>query len=175
MVSRRWNSPEGSNSWNSHEKPRFFVIAISLFLSNNDQAINLNHIDHEREMGIMLEVTRRKEYGKRIIRVSNKRQITIPLKFFKALKLNDQVECSMENGALVIRPLSMAVNEYSVEILKELVGQGYCGDELIQRFAEQDQKLKAAVRNLQEEADDIASGERHSASMSDIFGESSHV
>jgi hypothetical protein len=126
-------------------------------------------------MFIMLEMGRRKEYDKRIIRVSEKRQITIPLKFFEALKLHDQVECSLENGALVIRPLSMASNEFSVEILKELVEQGYCGDELIQKFAEQDRKLKAAANKLLEEADDIVSGQRHSASMSDIFGESSHV
>jgi len=66
----------------------------------------------------------------RVIRVSRKRQITIPLKFYEALSLGDQVECSLEGGEIVIRPLRRTDDEFSVEILKDLVSKGFSGDEL---------------------------------------------
>ena len=99
----------------------------------------------------MLEAGKRKNYDRRIVRVSGKRQITIPLKYFQSLSLGDQVECSLEDGALVIRPLSQEGNEFSVEILKHLVAQGLTGDALIQKFTEQSQQIKTAVRYLLDE------------------------
>ena len=77
------------------------------------------------EMFKMLETSKRINSDKRIIHVSGKRQITIPLKFYKSLGLNDQVECSLEDGALVIRPMAHDSNEFSVEILKDLVAKGF--------------------------------------------------
>ena len=123
----------------------------------------------------MLETGKRKKYDRRIVRVSGKRQITIPLKYFQSLGLGDQVECSLEDGALVIRPLSQEGNEFSVEILKDLVAQGLTGDALIQKFSEQSQQIKAAIRNILDEAEDIASGKKPAAGMKDIFGDNGHV
>ena len=123
----------------------------------------------------MIESTNRVNFNKRIIHVSGKRQITIPLRFYQSLGLNDQVECSLEDGALVIRPLAHDSNEFSVEILKDLVEQGFSGDELIKKFSENSRQIKKAIRSLLEEADDIAAGQRHSASMSDVFGDSGNV
>lgn len=123
----------------------------------------------------MIESNNRVNLNKRIIHVSGKRQITIPLRFYQSLGLNDQVECSLEDGALVIRPLTHEGNEFSVEILKELVAQGFSGDELIKKFSENSRQIKKAIRSLLEEADDIAAGQRHSASMSDVFGDSGNV
>ena len=101
----------------------------------------------------------RERVKRKIIRVSKKRQITIPLEFFNELKLSDQVECSLEKGAIVIRPLELRKNdEFSVEILKELVAQGYSGDELINQFEIARNRLKQAVDNMLDEADRIAEG-----------------
>lgn len=111
----------------------------------------------------------------RIINVSQKRQITLPLRFFQDLGLGDQVECSLEDGAIVIRPLSQDSGEFSVEILKDLVAQGLSGDELTEKFAEQIKQVKSAIGRLLKEADKIASGEIESASMKDIFGEAEDV
>jgi hypothetical protein len=119
--------------------------------------------------------TRNNRTEKRIINVSQKRQITLPLKYFQMLSLSDQVECSLEDGAIVIRPISKDSGEFSVEILKDLVAQGLSGDELIKKFAEQNQLIKNAIGRMLKEADDIANGEVKSASMIDIFGESEDV
>jgi len=106
---------------------------------------------------------------RKIISVSKKRQITIPLQFFEYLNLESEVECSIENNAIVIRPLTRDSGEFSVEILKDLVSQGYSGDELIKQFESQSKNIKKAVRNMLVEADEIVTGQRTSASFGDIF------
>jgi hypothetical protein len=58
-----------------------------------------------------------------------------------------------------------------MEILKDLVSQGYNGDELLEKFAEQRSNIKKAVGVLVEEADEIAAGKRTGATTKDIFGE----
>lgn len=107
---------------------------------------------------------------RKIISVSKKRQITIPLQFYKHLDLGNEVECSLEDGKIIIQPLNREPNEFSVEILKDLVSQGYSGDELIKQFESQSINIKKAVTNMLEEADSIAAGEKKSASFNDIFG-----
>ncbi len=106
---------------------------------------------------------------RKIINVSKKRQITIPLKFYQKLGLENEVECSLEDGAIVIRPVYRDTGEFSVEILKDLVSQGYSGDELVKQFEIQNKKIKNAVSNILEEADAIASGEKKAATFDDIF------
>jgi len=105
----------------------------------------------------------------RVIRVSRKRQITIPLKFYEALNLGDQVECSLEGGAIVIRTLRHIDDEFSVEILKDLVSKGLSGDELVREFEAERYRVKKAAGRLLEEADRIADGVQPAARFGDFF------
>jgi bifunctional DNA-binding transcriptional regulator/antitoxin component of YhaV-PrlF toxin-antitoxin module len=107
---------------------------------------------------------------RKIIRITGKRQITIPLKFYEKLGLGKEVECFIEKNALVVRPLSQDGGEFSIEILKDLVSQGYSGDELVAKFAEERQNMKAAIGALLREGKEIAAGKKKSESMQDIFG-----
>ena len=59
---------------------------------------------------------------------------------------------------------------YCVEILEDLVSQGYSGDELVKQFKIQNKNIKKAVTNMLEEADAIAAGEKSAANFGDIFG-----
>lgn len=79
---------------------------------------------------------------RKIIRVSKKRQITIPLQFYKHLGLGSEVKCSLEDGKIVIEPVHREPSEFSIEILKDLVSQGYSGDELIKKFETQSKNIK---------------------------------
>jgi hypothetical protein len=106
---------------------------------------------------------------KKIISVSGKRQITIPLKFYHLLRLENEVEGSVENGALVIRPLRRDPGEFASQILKELIAQGYSGDELISQFEIQSKNIKKAIGKMLEDADKIADGSMPAASFNDIF------
>lgn len=107
---------------------------------------------------------------RKTISVSKKRQITIPLQFYKHLNLKNEVECSLEDGAIVIRPVHRGTTEFSVEILKDLIDQGYSDDELIKQFELQSKNIKKAVTNILGEADAIVAGEKPAANLEDIFG-----
>jgi len=109
---------------------------------------------------------------RKIIRVTGKRQITIPQKFYEQLHFDKEVECVLADGAIVLRPLSTSDDGFAMEILKDLVSQGYSGDELLTKFAEQRDNVKKAIGRLIDEADEIAEGKRISATTEDIFGES---
>ena len=108
---------------------------------------------------------------RKIINVTGKRQVTIPLKFYEKLQFGKEVECVLTDGAIVIRPLSTTDDSFTMEILKDLVAQGYNGNDLIEKFAEQKQKIKVALNSLKKEADEIASGKRISATTDEIFGD----
>ncbi len=106
---------------------------------------------------------------RKIINVSKKRQITIPLKFYKKLGIENEVECSLKDGAIVIRPVCRDASEFSVEILKDLVSRGYSGDELVKQFETQNKNIKIAASYMREETDAIASGDKKAAKFDDIF------
>lgn len=106
---------------------------------------------------------------RKIINVSKKRQITIPLQYYNQLRLGSEVECLLQDGKIIIQPLYQGHGEFAVEILKDLVSQGYSGEELIKKFESQNKIIRRAISNLLEEANDIATGGKKSASFDDIF------
>jgi bifunctional DNA-binding transcriptional regulator/antitoxin component of YhaV-PrlF toxin-antitoxin module len=108
---------------------------------------------------------------RKIISVTGKRQVTIPLEFYEKLRLGKEVECFLTNETIVLRPLNTSDDSFSMEILKDLVSQGYNGDELLRKFSEQSSSIKKAIGVLIDESDDIAKGKRKSATTKDIFGE----
>ena len=108
---------------------------------------------------------------RKIINVTGKRQVTIPLKYFEKLRFGKEVECFLADDAVVIRPLSASDDNFTMEILKDLVAQGYGGNELIEEFAKQRGNIQKAIGTLIQEVDEIAAGKRKGAATRDIFGE----
>jgi bifunctional DNA-binding transcriptional regulator/antitoxin component of YhaV-PrlF toxin-antitoxin module len=108
---------------------------------------------------------------RKIINVTGKRQVTIPLRFYEKLRFGKEVECFLTDDAVILRPLSSSDDSFAMEILRDLVSQGYGGDELLVKFAEQRSNIKKAIGILIDEADEIAAGKRTSATTKDIFGE----
>ncbi len=53
------------------------------------------------------------------IKVSKKRQITIPQRFFEKLNIDDEVECEMTNAEIIIRPVRQET-EFAEDILKDI-------------------------------------------------------
>ena len=115
------------------------------------------------------KIMERNNIERKIISISQKRQITIPLKFFKQLNLENEVECTIQEGALVIRPMHQNQGEFSVEILKDLVAQGYSGEELIKRFELESNNIRKSIGIMLNEAEHIAHGEIPAATFNDIF------
>jgi len=108
---------------------------------------------------------------RKIISVSGKRQITIPQKYFEVLGFSGEAECILQNNAIVIRPIRENTgNEFSEQILADLIAQGVSGQELLVKFKEMSKNITPAINNLIGEADIIAQGDKKSATMADIFG-----
>jgi bifunctional DNA-binding transcriptional regulator/antitoxin component of YhaV-PrlF toxin-antitoxin module len=108
---------------------------------------------------------------RKIINVTGERQITIPLKFYEKLGFGKEIECFLTDDAVVLRPFLNTDDNFTMEILKDLISQGYNGDELLAKFAEKRMDIKKSINILLEEADEIAEGKRQGASTKDIFGE----
>jgi len=115
--------------------------------------------------------TERNVMDRKIINVTGKRQVTIPLKFYERLNFGKEVECFLTEDAIVLRPFTHVDDGFAMEILKDLVSQGLQGDELLAKFAEQRQNIKKAINIVIDEADEIALGKRKSVTTEDIFGE----
>ena len=114
----------------------------------------------------------KKKTDKKYIRISSKRQITIPKKFFYDLGFEDQAVCILNDGALTIRPVKQNVGyDFSEDILKELISEGYAGDELLEKFKERGLETQEAWKKMLKESDDIAEGKGTFYTMNDVFPE----
>jgi len=113
------------------------------------------------------------EIEKTRIRISSKRQITIPSKYFAALGFDKEIECIRSNGMLILVPVKSDESYFAEEILKDLISQGYTGDKLLAEFKKISRKVRPAVKSLIEEADKVAetASEYYTDPTSDIFGE----
>lgn len=92
----------------------------------------------------------------KIIRISSKRQLTIPQKFFETLGFDNEAECILKDGGIFIRPIHSAANEFAEEILADLIAQGYSGNELLEQFKLQSKKVRPAVKAMIAEANETA-------------------
>jgi bifunctional DNA-binding transcriptional regulator/antitoxin component of YhaV-PrlF toxin-antitoxin module len=107
---------------------------------------------------------------RKIISVSMKRQITIPQKYFEALGFNNEAECILQEGGLLIRPVRDARGgEFSEQILADLIAQGLSGPELLEQFKQQSKKVRPAVQKRIEEADAFAQSDAGKLSMKELF------
>jgi bifunctional DNA-binding transcriptional regulator/antitoxin component of YhaV-PrlF toxin-antitoxin module len=94
------------------------------------------------------------------IKISEKRQITIPIKFYEMLHFGDEVEVFVKNGTLVIRPTSGHDDGFTEEILKDLIEQGYEGQELLYEYKRVKAQIRPAVEYLLDEAEKVATEAR---------------
>lgn len=93
---------------------------------------------------------------KRRIRISTKRQITIPSKYYEAMGLSNEVDCIYANNMLILTPVRNEGTAFAEEILSDLIEQGYSGEKLLSKFKETSRKIRPAVGKLIKEADALA-------------------
>lgn len=91
--------------------------------------------------------------GKRLrrVKVSKQRQISIPKDFYDALNIDDEATVEFTGKELIIRPLIAEEEDFSEDILRDLVGQGYTGDELIQKFSKMKRNIPKALDYMKKE------------------------
>ena len=116
----------------------------------------------------MVESTQKSD--RKIISVSVKRQLTIPQKYFDALDFDSEAECILQDDGILIRPMRMAVGEFSEQILADLLSQGYEGQELLKKFKEYSKGIRPAVRKLLDETEAFARSGKGRIPMDELFG-----
>lgn len=96
---------------------------------------------------------------RKLLRVSSKRQITIPQAFFTKLGLSDQVDCILHGNELILRPVKRDTGgEFAEQILSDLIAEGFSGEELLQKFKERQAKVRPAVEAMIAQAKGAAQG-----------------
>lgn len=108
---------------------------------------------------------------KKRISVSQKRQITIPIEFYNSLGIEKEVECYLQNNAIVIRPVRKSSGEFDEQILADLISQGFSGQDLLVKFKKTRRQIRPTVQRLLEEARLAAKGEASSNTYDDVFGQ----
>ena len=104
------------------------------------------------------------------ISISEKRQITIPQKFFTMLGFGTEAECTVRGNELVIRPAKENVGgEFAEQILADLIAEGFSGDELLTRFKKAQREVRPAVEAMLAEAEQAATSKSGYATYADIF------
>ena len=106
--------------------------------------------------------------NRKTIRISEKRQLTIPQKFFEALGFTTEAECILRGNELVLRPVKeQGGGEFAEQILADLIAQGLTGDQLLAEFKKTQKKVRPAVEAMLTQAEQAAHGESESYSYDD--------
>ncbi len=106
------------------------------------------------------------------VSISAKRQITIPQKFFSMLEFDKEAECMVRGNELIIRPVKTNTGgEFAEQILADLIGQGYSGNELLEHFKQAQKQVRPAIEEMIREAERAAVSESEYESYEDVFGE----
>ncbi len=117
----------------------------------------------------ILEMERKAMKSKRIS-VSSKRQITIPLEFYKALNIQNEVECVMKNGSIIIRPIiDTSQDNFADLILEDLIKEGYEGEKLLEQFIKRKAEIKESIENIKDEANKVAEDEAPYFTIDEVF------
>lgn len=105
------------------------------------------------------------------ISISEKRQITIPQKFFTMLGFGTEADCIVRGNELVLRPVKTNTGgEFAEQILADLIAQGLSGEELLNRFKAAQKEVRPAVEAMLTEAEQVAGASADYATYDDVFG-----
>lgn len=89
----------------------------------------------------------------KVVRVTSKRQFTIPKIYFDKLRLGETVKCYLEGERLVLEPVRQdPFWDFSTDILRTLIAEGYQGKALLAEFERRKNKAAEALGSMAEGA-----------------------
>ena len=101
------------------------------------------------------------------ISVSSKRQISIPKEFYEQLNIGEEVILELHGNHLILKPIRDNFDDFSDEILEDLVAEGYTGNELVAEFKHRKGQIGSAAESLIIET--MAKSKR--TTVDELFGE----
>ena len=106
------------------------------------------------------------------ISVSEKRQITIPKEFFDALNIGKEIECSIANNCIIIKPVvDTSLDEFSEYILKDIINDGISNENILNEFKNRKEKLKKAAKTYNDDIDEKIKNQDELLCAEDVFDE----
>lgn len=103
-------------------------------------------------MSIALNKRDMNEMESKIIKISSKKQITIPQAYFEKIGFSEHAECILRDNELVVRPLRADADDYSDLILADLIQQGLSGEQLLSEFRNLKGKMRIAAQRMLDDA-----------------------
>lgn len=92
------------------------------------------------------------------IKISSKRQITIPAQWYKEMEFGDYALCTWTEQGLLLQPLEVEDEDVTVDILRYLIEQGCEGEDLIERYQDMKRKIVPLQKRVTKAELDIAEG-----------------
>ena len=93
------------------------------------------------------------------IRISSKRQITIPAKLYKKMGFTEYAWIEETEDGLLVKPVPVEDEDVSLYVLRRLVEEGFEGEELIERYKEACPRVVKFHELVDEAHRDVLSGE----------------
>lgn len=82
------------------------------------------------------------------IAVSSKRQISIPKEFYDHLNIGEEVTVELYGNQLILKPIRQTFDDFSEDILGDLIREGYQGEDLMVEFKHRKSQIGNAVEQL---------------------------
>ncbi|HHW38375.1 MAG TPA: hypothetical protein GXX18_14245 [Bacillales bacterium] len=105
------------------------------------------------------------------VAVSSKRQISIPKEFYEQLNIGAEVTLELYGNYLVLKPLRENFDDFSDEILEDLIAEGYSDAELLIEFKNRKAQIGNATNSLI--AETINHGRK--TTIDELFGEDDEI
>lgn len=86
------------------------------------------------------------------VKVSKQRQVSIPKEYYELLDFANEASIEYTGTSLIIRPIKNDEVDFSEYILRDLIEEGYSGEDLIAKFTEMKSKLPGALDRLIEDS-----------------------
>ncbi len=107
----------------------------------------------------------------KMVKITSKRQFTIPKKYYDALQIGEQARCYTDGGKLIIEPARPdSFWDFFSDILKELVAENYSGEELLREFEIRKKNTAVALEKWSEVVKQEAATEA-GVKAGDLFAE----
>ena len=97
------------------------------------------------------------------IKISSKRQITIPATAYEEAGFKDYALCTWSDKGMFLQPLDVEDEDVTIDILRYLINEGYEGEDLIAQYKAMKKKVVSVKDKLDEAERDIAEGRVGSA------------
>lgn len=90
------------------------------------------------------------------VAISTKRQVCIPKEFYDALDLDNELIMELYGNQIAIKRPHGDFDDFSNEILKDVIHEGFKGEDIIREFECRKERIRPALRSLIAEAKETA-------------------